>query len=278
MDERACFLSQFQRIDSTRLRLNRIGFIWDKSKLIDRLFDHYSFSFIISGDGFVEKEGRRVALKAPLLMINRPGEEKCFGPDTVWLECFLAYDAGQRDRLEAVIGPELLLASQIPIYDLETVRGLVAIMDRKSRPLLQHIVPDQLDRLAETLLLTARCDRGGERMPDWECKVSQFAQYLEANFKCEIDFEKLSARFGLSYSAIRKYWRRKFGFSPYRYLMELRLRQATGLLSGSYLSIGDVAAESGFSDQRYFSRFFRNMVGTTPGEYRKRKYADVSGK
>ena len=48
-----------------------------------------------------------------------------------------------------------------------------------------------------------------------------------------------------------------------------RLGRAKKLLRESDLPVIDVAAETGFEDQSYFSRFFRKHTGITPSEYRK---------
>jgi len=36
------------------------------------------------------------------------------------------------------------------------------------------------------------------------------------------------------------------------------------------LSLAEVAAEAGFSDQSQFSHHFKRLIGVTPGQFRKR--------
>ena len=104
MNERLCFLAHFQRIDPEAPRLNRIGFIRDKDKEIRRLFDHISLSFVLSGDGILEMNGRTVELKAPFLLTHLPGEKKRCRPLTVWTEFFVVYQADMFEKLVRAVG------------------------------------------------------------------------------------------------------------------------------------------------------------------------------
>ncbi len=269
MLRRICFLYHLQRIEAPVARLHRMGFLWDKEEVIRREFDHIALSFILSGDGFVEsRSGQRRELCGPKVLVNRPGDFRLYGPLERWSEFFLAYDANELPRLSQLISRDVPEDGILPLYNLERVKTLLAVIDQLSLTPLSQTVPDQLDRLAETLILTALCEGDDEATPLWESRIIQFAQYLEANFQHQIDFDRVASWLGISFAAIRKNWGRKFNSSPYQYLMELRLHHAESRLTESYLSIGDVALACGFDDQRYFSRFFRRMTGMTPSQYR----------
>ena len=58
-----------------------------------------------------------------------------------------------------------------------------------------------------------------------------------------------------------------FGTSPYNYLLNVRIEESKKLLRGDAPYITDVAYRCGFSDPKYFSRCFKNIVGMTPSEY-----------
>ena len=269
MIEKFSHIEPLHRINPAVAHLNRFGFIWDKENAIDRVFDHISFSFILAGDGFLVRDGLRTDLTAPILMISLPRESKLFRPHSVWMEFFLAYSADLLPALTKTLGKELLGRHLIPIGDMEIIKSMASLIESLSRRDLHNTVPDQLDRIAEAMILAAASDRDLKHVSKQECQVIQFAQYLEANFKHEIDFESLALRLGTSYSSIRKQWSRKFKLSPYAYLMELRMRYADKLLTETYMSIGDIAAECGFQDQRYFSRFFHRMTDSTPSKVRE---------
>lgn len=58
-----------------------------------------------------------------------------------------------------------------------------------------------------------------------------------------------------------------FGTSPYNYLLNVRIEESKKLLRGKDPYIADIAYRCGFSDPKYFSRCFKNVVGMTPSEY-----------
>ncbi len=58
--------------------------------------------------------------------------------------------------------------------------------------------------------------------------------------------------------------------SPMRYLTQVRVRHAQGLLLRSQLTIKEIAHLAGFSDQLYFSRVFRSETGSAPRDFRRK--------
>ncbi len=53
------------------------------------------------------------------------------------------------------------------------------------------------------------------------------------------------------------------------YINLTRVRRSLKLLSGSSLSMPEIAERCGFSDANYYTRTFRKIHGSTPTEYRK---------
>jgi AraC-like DNA-binding protein len=62
---------------------------------------------------------------------------------------------------------------------------------------------------------------------------------------------------------------RTTGFTPMRYLLEIRLNTAMKLLRHTDHSIEQIARECGFGDRYYFTRIFTKHRQTTPAAFRK---------
>ena len=59
------------------------------------------------------------------------------------------------------------------------------------------------------------------------------------------------------------------GLPPHQYVIARRVERARYVLQqGRDLSLAEVAADAGFSDQSQFSRHFKRLVGVTPGRFR----------
>jgi AraC family transcriptional regulator len=59
------------------------------------------------------------------------------------------------------------------------------------------------------------------------------------------------------------------GLPPHQYVILRRVERAKELLqAGTDLSLAEVAARAGFSDQSRFSHHFKRLVGVTPGQFR----------
>jgi AraC family transcriptional regulator len=57
--------------------------------------------------------------------------------------------------------------------------------------------------------------------------------------------------------------------APHNWLIEQRIVLSKKKLRDDRLSLADVAAECGFSDQAHFTRQFVRIVGVTPSEWRR---------
>ena len=63
-------------------------------------------------------------------------------------------------------------------------------------------------------------------------------------------------------------FKRATGLPPYQYVITRRVERAQQLLREGDLSLAEIAARAGFSDQSHFSRHFKRLVGVTPRQFR----------
>ncbi|MBO4311845.1 MAG: helix-turn-helix transcriptional regulator [Desulfovibrionaceae bacterium] len=61
--------------------------------------------------------------------------------------------------------------------------------------------------------------------------------------------------------------------TPYKYLMDYRLSEATRLLKTTNHPIGEIAIMTGFNGQSYFGKCFKEKMGCSPSEYREKHQA-----
>ena len=78
----------------------------------------------------------------------------------------------------------------------------------------------------------------------------------------------------LSPSRLSHLFKEQTGVTPARFVELRRIDRAKGLLESSSLSIGAIAAATGFSSQFYFANRFRAATGTSPTSWRRRASGD----
>lgn len=79
----------------------------------------------------------------------------------------------------------------------------------------------------------------------------------------------IAANLGYSERHLRLLFRRQFGLPLGLYIRRRRMTRMMALLRHSNLNLTDIAAECGYNSLAAFSRAFRTLTGTSPGNYRK---------
>lgn len=90
------------------------------------------------------------------------------------------------------------------------------------------------------------------------------------HFNSNLDLRTLAAETGYSRTHFLRMFQLSTGYTPHRYLVQLRLQRAQELMKQRSLSLIDIAASSGFSSNAHLSRMFRQFLGITPSEYRRK--------
>jgi AraC-like DNA-binding protein len=93
--------------------------------------------------------------------------------------------------------------------------------------------------------------------------------YIDAHLSDSIELVELAAIAGLSIFHFARQFKHSAGVTPHHYLVSRRVERAKELLAGANLSLSEIAFASGFADQSHLTRHFRQIVGMTPGQFRR---------
>ena len=111
----------------------------------------------------------------------------------------------------------------------------------------------------------SRLARGG--LAPWQERRAR--EILRANIKRGVALKEVARECGLSVGYFSHAFRRTLGVAPHKWLTEQRVVLSKEKLRDDGLSLSDVAAECGFSDQSHLTRVFRQTVGVSPGAWRR---------
>ncbi len=97
--------------------------------------------------------------------------------------------------------------------------------------------------------------------------AERILQYIRENYRKPMTNEILEAAFHFHESTLSRALRRHTGMPIHRYLLEYRIQQAVNLLELQPYMVEEVAHMVGFEDANYFTRYFKKIMGVSPGAY-----------
>lgn len=156
---------------------------------------------------------------------------------------------------------------------------ILAHLARAIVPLVEHpglASPLLMEQLA-VVIGTRLCEQHGHVAPAPTGNRARLSRVQEAMAKEMLlsradnptTIADIARACGISRSHFIEAFSETLGDTPHRWLMSQRVEQARNLLRGSDLSLAEIAAGCGFSDQSHFSRVFTRAEGVTPGRWRR---------
>jgi AraC family transcriptional regulator len=100
-------------------------------------------------------------------------------------------------------------------------------------------------------------------------RLRAVVEYIDEHLDAGPTLEQLAVVARVSPYHFARQFKKATGLPPHQYLILRRVERAKQLLQAeTSLSLAEVAALAGFSDQSQFSRHFKRLVGVTPGQFR----------
>jgi len=92
--------------------------------------------------------------------------------------------------------------------------------------------------------------------------------YIKNNYNTKITLDEVSEHVYLSKSYLSKIFKEEMKCTLTAYINDIRIEKSKKLLTGSSLSLADIAYSVGFEDQSYYTKVFKKSTGMSPGKYR----------
>lgn len=125
-----------------------------------------------------------------------------------------------------------------------------------------------LDALLTALLqIGPASSRRRSQMPPWQLRRAK--EFIEEHCLRTIRLAELAALTGLSESYFCHAFKASTGMPAHQWQMRARIARVQEMLRRKDVSLTNVAAASGFSDQAHLTRVFRRVVGTTPASWKR---------
>lgn len=94
--------------------------------------------------------------------------------------------------------------------------------------------------------------------------------YIDKNFNKKISLYGLSSLLHYSTVSITEHFRKEFGTTVTKYVLNKRVDYSKKLLPDKALTIKEIAEKCGFENSEYFMKCFKKITGVTPTQWRKK--------
>jgi AraC family transcriptional regulator len=198
--------------------------------------------------------------------------------------------SGRKDSLHIYLEPDLLARVGAEAFDIDPAHLTVPPLDGLDLPHLRAAMlavdaeltaggtggPLAAESLANVLAVhlirhvsaPRRLARGRDgALP--RGRLRAVVEYIEGHLDTTPTLEQIATVAQLSPYHFARQFKAATGLPPHQYVIARRVERAKQLLqAGTDLSLAEVAAHAGFSDQSHFSQHFKRLVGVTPRQFR----------
>jgi AraC-like DNA-binding protein len=238
-----------------------------------RVLEGFALLYISSGGGTLEsKPNFSATIEAGHAFLLFPGVWHRYMPNvkTGWHEHWIGFDGEMarrwlRHRFFLPNNPVVKIGAEDTV--LATFSRIIQAI-RANRPALQQILAGATNNLMG-LFYSAQQAQSSVDVQNANV-IERAITRVQEEFDRNLDMKVVAQELGVSYSWFRHTFTAHTGLSPHQYLLELRLVRARSLLAETELPVKEIALQTGFEDELYFSRLFRQKLNVTPSQWRDR--------
>jgi AraC-like DNA-binding protein len=99
-------------------------------------------------------------------------------------------------------------------------------------------------------------------------RIKRIFDFIENNFKKDISITHAANLINLTESAFYKFIKRHTKKKFTQIINEYRVNHASKMLINTEFTVSEICYESGFNNLSYFNRKFKNIIGSTPSDFR----------
>ncbi|WP_426449030.1 response regulator transcription factor [Paenibacillus sp. S-38] len=206
----------------------------------------------------------------------------------------LAVRSGSADQIRRVVGEWIAAVRELPSIDVEQLElwrhEYNAFKNRWLSELLGEPAPQSASGERSPFIVPLD-EQGALSLDQWEQQLAadlielsrqlltqqhqdsnvifEISKYIQSHYHQDITLQEIASHFFLSREYISRKFKQEFGVNLSDYVSGIRIDKAKLLLLNPHLRVSQVAEMVGYEDEKYFSKVFKKMVGSSPNEYRK---------
>ena len=179
--------------------------------------------------------------------------------------------SGLSENESVAIGKMLLLGNSIVLSKLSEAGRIIQSMQNelfKQEIGFYTRVNQLIDELL--IIITRQLTKQNNSGRDFPQAFMKLEQTLRQNLAHQWTVEEMAALVGIGTTLFNEKVKKYSGFSPFNYLINIRISEAIKLLKKQDVNVTDIALDTGFYSSQHFSTTFKKLTGYTPSELRKK--------
>jgi AraC-like DNA-binding protein len=235
-----------------------------------RVLNEYQLVYITEGKGVFETKDGKAEITPGTMILLYPGIWHRYKPlhDKGWVEFYIGINGEIAKRLMSHPAFRKFPAFRCGFKEdlLECYQNIFTLI-KEEKPGFQMIASGEAVKMIGILISLIKYP-DSDTEPYMQC-IEKTKFLIRENLNQKIDFQEVASSLNIGYSNFRKIFKKFTGISPSHYHLNLRLIKAKELLIHSDKTMKEIAWETGFFSESYFSRIFREKMGQSPSGLRK---------
>lgn len=256
--------------------------------------DFYEIAYVIEGYGTHYTKEQSDFVKEGSYIFISPGVEHCtvspadksvsriricncllsaaYFHDTI--RRFLDLESTKDTALHSLLKSNTPFCLVLSDTKANTIKKAVESIKYEYELVENHINDIIRNHVSNFLLETSRIyemELAGDKLPTGQnILIQELLCYIKSNLDLPLTLTSLAKQIHFSPEYLSRYFKKHMGQTLTAYIMELRMQKAKELLSHTSYSITEISYLCGYSSSSNFRKYFSQMFGISPSEYRKR--------
>ncbi len=248
------------------------------SPTVKRTVRDYEIDYCISGSRDMYIDNQKFTMSAGDICFRRPnqrvystGDYSCF---ILTLDFTMTVSTKDYSRNSAVkIQPECLDEAIVNIPTVLTPINAARIKNIFSSVEAQiDINSDVTKALIKELLYCMTADYYHvyyEKNKQRLTSIDHIARYINENYSKRITLDTLASEAYLDRSYLVRAFKKRYGCTPIKYLIDVRLTHAKDILLNTNAPVYEIAEECGYNTESFFISQYRSKYGMSPAQHRQ---------
>lgn len=230
--------------------------------------DSFLLLYVVDGEGYVEDDnGRKPLVKGELALLNcydRPS----YGTESGWEIKWVHFDGLGIRNLFGTLNRNIVHHPVESVVE-RAFEKMIHPFEHESQP-----SPAIVNKYITNLLTEFFESDNDDVVADSGRRFEKVYNYIGHNLDKKISLDELAEMSHLSRFYFIRAFREETGYTPHEYIIRSRVNSAVFFLSATGMSLSEITYKCGFSNESAFSNKFKELMGITPLQFRKKAHAE----